>query len=93
MKQGAMVLMADFNAKLEMKADHVKQNKSRNGKLLEKLMEDTKLTPFHTQEVKCKWTRQNYNNPMEKSVRDCMLVSKKYETSIEEIADEVTYTD
>ena len=76
---------AHFNANLEINTSHVKQIKSRNGKLLEKLIEDTKLTPINTQERTCKWTRQNRKNPTEKSVIDYILVSKEYVRSIEKI--------
>ena len=84
-RRGGVILTADFNAKLEINDNHIRQNKSRNGKLLGKLIEDTELTPINKQQGKCKWTRQNRNNPMEKSVIDYILVSKQYMNNIEEV--------
>ena len=40
-RRGGVILTADFNAKLEINDNHIRQNKSRNGKLLGKLIEDT----------------------------------------------------
>ena len=84
-RRGGVIPTADFNAKLEINDNHIRQNKSRNGKLLGKLIEDTGLTPINKQQGKCKWTRQNRNNSMKKSVIDYILVSKQYVNNIKEI--------
>ena len=84
-QRGGVILTADFDAKLEINDNHIRHNKSRNGKLLGKLIEDTGLTPINTQQGKCKRTRQNRDNPMEMSVIDYILVSKQYVNNIEEI--------
>ena len=52
-QRGGVILTADFNAKLEINDNHIRQNKSRNGKLLGKLIEDTGLTPINRQQGKC----------------------------------------
>ena len=64
-----IILMGDFNAKLEIEKECMKQNQSRNGKLLYQLLETTGMTTINTQREHIgTWTRVNTSNANEKSI-------------------------
>ena len=68
--------MGDFNAKLEIEKEGMKQNQSRNGKLLYQLLETTGMTTVNTRREHIgTWTRVNTSNANEKSIIDYMLSS------------------
>ena len=63
-RTGEVILVGDFNAKLEIKEGrNIIQNESRNGKMLNQLLKITKLTPANIQENNNQWTRVNRHNP------------------------------
>ena len=43
--EGQIILMGDFNAKLTIENINIKQGQTRNGKLLEKMLDETQTTP------------------------------------------------
>ena len=82
-----MILTGDFNAKLEVKnnLNDIIQQQSRNGKILQQMIEITKTTPISIKNENPRWTRVNRNNPREKSIIDYILVSEEAERRTMEI--------
>ena len=75
---GQVILMEDFNAKLEVKKPKIQQEQSRNGKLLEKLMEDTNTIPVSLKENQHSWTRvRKRKEKTEKSIIDYIIMTKE----------------
>ena len=56
-QQGEIILMGDFNAKLEISNEYVTQTESRNGKCLRNMLEDTQTEAVSTKATKGNWTR------------------------------------
>ncbi len=75
--QGEIILGGDFNAKLEIKSKKGDQKQSRNGLLLQNLIEETNLTPITTNADHGHWTRVNRCNTNEKSIIDYILTTKE----------------
>ena len=76
--QGEIILMGDFNAKLEIKRDNINQEISRNGKLLEKMIKETNTIPISTKAHKGAWTRTRKRlDNMEKSIIDYVIMSSR----------------
>jgi hypothetical protein len=77
-RQGDVILVGDFNAKIGIDKTGTKiQDTSRNGKLLEKLITETKMIPVSTNAERGVWTWVNRNNPECKSVIDYILVTNE----------------
>ena len=71
-----IILMGDFNAKLEIEKEGMKQNQSRNGKLLYQLLETTGMTTVNTRREHIgTWTRVNTSNANEKSIIDYAIIT------------------
>ena len=88
-RTGEIILLGDFNAKLEIKeGNNMIQDVTRNGKLLCQLLKVTKLIPANIQDNNNKWTRVNRHNPNEKSIIDYILISE----GIQEMKHDI-YTD
>ena len=79
---GSIILAGDFNAKLEVKEKNINQEQSRNGKLLQEMINNTNLIPVNLQSKTGLWTRQNRNNPDEKSIIDYILLSRDIEAKM-----------
>ncbi len=80
-----IILMGDFNAKIEIDNEQIRQAPSRNGKLLSNIIDRNQLTPTNQMSLhKGTWTRINSNNPSEKSVIDYMLISNGLQPSVTE---------
>ena len=60
-KTTKVILGGDFNAKI--KIDHINQNESRNGKILQDIINRNELITATTSANKGQWTRQEWNNP------------------------------
>ena len=74
---GHVILMGDFNAKLEVKNNKIQQEQTRNGKNLEKLMEDTDTIPISLQQNPNSWTRvRKRKDNIEKSIIDYIIMTK-----------------
>ncbi len=82
------ILGGDFNAKLEIKANNLEQKISRNGKMLQQLINNTNLTPLNTEGQNGLWTRVNRNNPEERSVIDYILTTPNIKKQVKD-----TYVD
>ena len=78
--RGHVILMGDFNAKLEI--DDINQSQSRNGKYLKRTIEDTGTTAVSLKASKGIWTRVNRKNNRERSVIDYIIMT-------DEIAQEI----
>jgi hypothetical protein len=76
-QEGEIVVVGDFNAKIEINKGREKQETSRNGKILEELIQNTNMTPVSVTKGKGMWTRVNRNKPTERSVLDYVLMTKK----------------
>ena len=72
--EGTVILGGDFNAKLPVKTEDYNQEISRNGKLLEEMLNETGMTPVNGKSTTGKWTRVNRNNTAEKSIIDYILI-------------------
>ncbi len=84
-KQGRVILTGDFNAKLEINKTNQQQKISRNGQQLLELINETDLTPITLKSDRGFWTRQNRNNPNEKSMIDYILTDKHTAKRVEEV--------
>ena len=73
-KTTEVILGGDFNAKIKM--DQINQNESRNGKILEDIINKNDLTTATTNANRGHWTRQEWNNPEKRSVVDYILTTK-----------------
>ena len=90
-QKGKIILTGDFNAKLNIQKTNydnstVTQSKSRNGKLLEKMLEETNCVAVSTNSKVGLWTRVNTKNENERSIIDYIIVPEedvKHVTNIE----------
>ena len=71
--KGAVILAGDFNAKLAVKD----QNLSRNGKVMEEFLHDTRMDQLNKMSSTGKWTRVNRKRPSEKSVIDYVITNQE----------------
>ena len=71
--KGAVILAGDFNAKLAMED----QPTSRNGKIMEEFLQDTKMEQVNQRSTTGKWTRVNRKKPSEKSVIDYIITNQE----------------
>ena len=73
-----------MNAKISIKkdADGIRQNTSRNGALLEQLLNDLELNPLSTKSETGSQTRVNRNDPDEKAIIDYVIKQKKDDARI-----------
>ena len=68
-QKNEIIIMGDLNSKININKNTCKQQSSRNGKLLEEFTKHTNTTIINTRpEHKGTWTRENRNNPNEKSI-------------------------
>jgi len=84
-KRGDVILTGDFNAKLELKSSEVRQKASRNGGLLQDVIDNTKMIVPSIENTPLRWTRVNRRNSEERSVIDYILTSQEVTPMIEEI--------
>ena len=66
MSGNEVILGGDFNAKIEIDNNEIKQKQSRNGKLLQRMIENTGLQAISTKADIGSWTRVNRKNTNEK---------------------------
>ena len=74
-KNNEVILGGDFNAKLHVIKDGQTQTQSRNGKILQHLIDNTQLTPITTKADYGFYTRVNRNNPNEKSMIEYIMAT------------------
>lgn len=77
-----IILGGDFNAKLEIKDPRGEQYISRNGKLLQSIIDNNNLEAKTTKTSSGLWTRVNRTKPEEKSVIDYTITTKVIVNSI-----------
>ena len=65
-KEGEVILMGDFNAKLEIKKGKIEQEQSRNGANMQEMIDKTHVKVVSTEADYGNWTRVNRNDPDEK---------------------------
>lgn len=77
-KTGNIILMGDFNAKLDIIRDNTQiQTQSRNGQAMQRMLHITQMYPISTQPTKGTWTRVNRHNEQERSIIDYIIVDKE----------------
>ena len=86
-EKGEIIIGADFNAKLQIERDQYKQNITRNGRFLKKLIKQNDMKTPTLNSNKGLWTRrkEKKNIGEEKSVIDYIITSKGFENKINEI--------
>ena len=84
-KTGNVILTGDFNAKLRIKKTTIKQKQSRNGTHIKELLENCNLNPISVNAEEGLWTRQNRENPNEKSVIDYIITDEKMTLQCENV--------
>ena len=80
-----IILGGDFNAKQKIETQKEKQEQSRDGKVLKKLINEKDLDPITTRADDGTWTKFEWNNKDKKSTVDYILTTRY-------IAQKVTYT-
>ena len=75
MSGNEVILGGDFNAKIEIDNNEIKQKQSRNGKLLQRMIENTGLQAISTKADIGSWTKVNRKNTNEKSIIDYILTT------------------
>ena len=81
-KTGEIILMGDFNAKLEINNGTVTQKQSRNGEYMQRMLEETKMIPKSLESSIGQWTRVKRKDTNERSIIDYILVSEGLENLI-----------
>ena len=76
-KRGEVLLVGDFNAKLEINNNIVKQKISRNGKYMQRMLEQTSMIPKSLEADIGHWTRVKRKDTNERSVIDYVLMTEK----------------
>ncbi len=86
-----MILIGDFNAKLHIKkANKILQKQTRNGKLLQNMIDFNDLHIASTNSMIGLWTRINRTKPEERSVIDYIMVTRGLAHQIKKtIVDEI----
>ena len=76
-KEGQVILMGDFNAKLEVKKSNITQEQSRNGRIMKKMLDDTDTTPITLQANIGNWTRsRKRKDEIERSIIDYVIMTE-----------------
>ena len=83
--ESEMILGGNFNTKLKIEKQTEKQEQSRNGKILQELINRKDLDPITTKANLGKWTRYEWNNKEKKSTVDYIVTTRN-------IARNVTHT-
>ena len=76
-KLGEVILVGDFNAKLEINNDVVQQKISRNGKCMQRMLDETGLQTKSLEATIGHWTRVKRKDTSECSVIDYVLMTEK----------------
>ena len=74
-QQGEVILLGDFNAKLEVNTPTVTQKESRNGELLQTMLNNNNLDVPSINQETAQWTRINRNKESEKSIIDYVITT------------------
>ena len=82
---GEVLLAGDFNAKLQINTPKVKQDQSRNGDLLQTLIDSNNLQVPSIATENADWTRINRNKATERAVLDYIITTPALESRIQEL--------
>lgn len=74
--QGDIILTGDFNSKLEVNKDTVKQEQSRNGRIFNEMIKESNLYVASLHATKGNWTRTDRIDRQKKSILDYILISQ-----------------
>ena len=80
-----IILAGDFNAKLQIEKNKVKQAQSKNGELLQELIDLGQLEVISLNDRDGAWTRVNRKNPNERSVIDYILTDSITKNEVNEV--------
>ena len=81
-KDNEIIIGGNFNAKLQVNKDGCEQAQSRNGKILQEMLDNTLLVPASTKADYGFYTRVNRNDTKEKSMIDYILTTNPIATNI-----------
>ena len=88
-KKGHIILTGDFNAKTNINRTNATQTASRNGRLLEEVLDDLQLSAITTKSNIGTWTRVPWNKKEPNSIIDYTIIKKGDEQLVtENIVDE-----
>ena len=76
-KSNEIIIAGDFNAKLEIYTATCRQKQSRNGKILNEIIENNNLIPANLNPNHEMWTRVNRNKTEERSVIDYIMITQQ----------------
>ena len=71
-----VILMGDFNAKVDVQTEDVRQEESRNGKYMQEMLHSTNLVNKSITGGLGTWTRVNRKNTSERSIIDYVIMTK-----------------
>ena len=88
--KGSVILSEDFNAKLGYSNNKYTQEISRNGKIMQNLLNQTKMEPVNDKSTTGRWTRVNRQRPNKKSVIEYIIPNHEgkeriYDVEIDEM--------
>ena len=84
-KKGHIILTGDFNAKININRTNATQTASRNGRLLEEVLDDLQLSAITTKSNLGTWTRVPWNKKEPNSTIDYIIIKKGDEQLVTEI--------
>ena len=84
-RKGEIIIAADFNAKLEINEDNYKQKQSKNGELLQKLINKYNLQKISLNSTTGKWTRIPRNKNEKESIIDYILMTPGIAKQVTEV--------
>ena len=90
--KGSIVLAGDFNAKMRNEESGHIQEASRNGKVMEQFLQETKLINANQLSKTGKWTRVNRHNTTEKSIIDYIITNQEGMNNLHEVEIDETGT-
>ena len=79
------MLAGDFNAKLRINDRNVLQDQSRNGKCMQRMLDETNMKPKSLEAAVGQWTRVKRKDTTERSVIDYILMTSKIAAATENI--------
>ena len=81
--KGSIILAGDFNAKLKSVEPNYMQETSRNGKIMEQFLQETKMENINYMSRTGRWTRVNRHKTDEKSIIDYIVVNQAGKENIQ----------
>ena len=85
MTEHNVILIGDFNAKLQVEKGNIHQKVSKNGERLQEMMQSTNLEAVSLMSEQGMWTRVNRARPEERSIIDYVLADETSHRQIKQI--------